>query len=801
MSTGRKKLIILSAVFILAFAIGMMRAPEERTQAEDGGSAMTAASLPVLCTSFGDRLINPLYAYTEEMDAASLADSVYPFTDSLDMTVTLLDGAAVPKSVSWEVRDEAGGRLIERGSTSVLQGSRSECRFSFSLQDLYEDETYYFLRFAVETGDGTGFYYTRIRKVNAENLEALTAYALAFHDAQFDKNAAAGYAAKLEPNDQSDRGTLAYVDIHCSLDQLSWGDSGASQSSKTWMTVQAIHGTYAYFRFDYLAEARFGRMQPAVLRCRETMTLQKNREAMYLLEYERHADQVWEANEDTVSTKGFLFGIQENGSAEALTAGNVTAFAVNGDLWCYEQKSGSLTRIFSFRHRGEHELRTLRSDCGIRIMSADKESGTVEFVVSGYMNGGSREGTSGAVCYSYDPNEGTLTEIMAIASDKSPEMASRDVERLFARGGGHYLYFCLNRQITAMDLASGETAVLVSRSEFDSLVQSEDKNIFAWQSGSERTFPGAVHVMNLKSGANPVLQAGEGEFIRTLGFIRNDLIVGRGRCDSEPLDDGAGGRYPLYGLEIFDEDISSIMSYSFPDVYISGIGIDSEKIIVHRYALKEGGGYTAKADDVLLRSDSDTKTSSASVSTYKHETLKRVSMLAVNKLPSYTRLAVKPVPVLYEGRQMSAADAGDVFAGYYAWSGGNFLGSFETAGGAIAAAAPDFGYVTDARTGRLVWCWSVKRSKAEISPGTIRTDLPQSLDLHGASFRNLQYFLDAGIPLCWTGPDHGELWIIGYGRQDVLVYDPASRETSRLPQEEVEEALLRDDNYLRAYTD
>ena len=41
-------------------------APEEKTQAEDGGSAMTAASLPVLCASFGDRLINPLYGYTEE---------------------------------------------------------------------------------------------------------------------------------------------------------------------------------------------------------------------------------------------------------------------------------------------------------------------------------------------------------------------------------------------------------------------------------------------------------------------------------------------------------------------------------------------------------------------------------------------------------------------------------------------------------------------------------------------------------------------------------------------------------------
>ena len=801
MSTGRKKFIILSAVFLLAFVIGMMRAPEERTQAEDEGSAMTAASLPVLCASFGDRLINPLYGYTEEMDAASLVDSVYPFADDLDMTVTLLDGAAVPKSVSWEVRDEAGGRLIERGSTSVLQGSRSECRFSFSLQDLYEEETYYRLRFTVEMNNGTtARYYTRIRKVSAENLEALADYALAFHDAQFDKNAAAAFAAKLEPNDQADRGTLAYVDIHCSLDQLSWGDSGAVQSSKTWMTIQAVHGTYGYFCFDYLAQTRFGRTGLVTLRCRETMTLQKNREAMYLLAYERHANQLWEANDETVGAKGFLFGVQEDGSAEALSSGGVTAFAVNGDLYIYESKAQKLTRVFSFRRRSGHELRTLQSNCSILIMSVDTDKGTVEFAVSGYMNGGSREGMSGVVCYSFDLNDRSLTETMAIASDRSPEMVRRDAARLFAHGG-NYLYFCLDRQIKAVDLTSGETAVLVSPAEFDSLVQSEDKTAFAWESGSDRTFPGAVHVMNLKNGTNLTVQAEEGGFIRTAGYFREDLIVGRGRTDAEPLDDGAGGSWPLESLEILDENLESIKVYAYPGIFISGIDKDSEKIIIHRYARNEEGGYVAKADDVLLRSDSETRTAAAAVTTYKHETLKRVAMLAVSKLPSYQRLTLESGPVLKEGRRLSAAGTGDTFAGCYACGGGNFLGAFETAGDAIAAASPYYGYVTDARTGRLVWCWSVKRSRAEISPGSVRTDLAESLDLCGVSFRNLMYFLDAGTPVRWISPDRGTLWIVGYDSQNVLVYDPASRETSKLPQEEVDEAILRHDNYLRAYTD
>ena len=801
MSTGRKKLIILSAVFLLAFAIGMMRAPEERTQADEEGSAMTAASLPVLCTSFGDRLINPLYGYTEEMDAASFADSVFPFAESPEMTVTLLDGAAVPESVSWEIRDETGGRLIERGSTSAFRGSRSECSFSFPLQDLYEDETYYRLRFTVEMNGLTARYYTRIRKVSAENLEALTKYALAFHDAQFDKEAAAAYSAKLEPNDQADRGTLAYVDIHCSPDQLSWGDSGAEQSSKTWMTVQAVHGGYGYFRFDYLARAAFAGARPVTLRCRETMTLQKNRDAMYLLRYERHVNQLWEPGDDTVTAKGFLFGVQEASSVQSVSAGDVTAFAVNGDLYAYEAKARKLTRVFSFRRRSEHELRTLRSDCSIRIMSVDRENGEIEFAVSGYMNGGSREGTSGAACYTYKPAEGSLAESVTIASGRSPEMVKQDIGRLFVRGDGGFLYYCLDRQIIAMDPDSGETAVLVGRGEFDSFVQSDDKNAFAWQSGNDRDLPGSVHVMNLKKGKNLTVQAEKGGFIRTFGYIREDLIIGRGRLDAVPLDDGEGGVFPLNSLEILDEELETIMTYAYPGIYISGIGIDSEKITVRRYALTENGEYAAKADDILLRSDSETGTGASPVTSYKHETLKRALMLPMDRMPSFQRITEETSPVLHEGRRQSPADADDAFAGCYAYGGGNCLGSFETAGGAITAAAADYGYVTDAQTGQLVWCWTARRERAEISPGAIRTDLPRSLDLCGINYRSLLYFLDAGIPVRWISPAGGERWIVGYGQQGAAVYDPAARQTSFVAQEELDETILRSDNYLRVFTD
>ena len=800
MSIVKKKAIILPAVFILALIIGMLIAPEKAPAAEEG-STMNAASLPVLCMSLGDRQINPLYGYTEEMDAAGFADSVFPFTDALTAKVTLLGGTARPKSVSYEIRDEQGTRLIERGTATAFDGSRGEYSFSFSLQDLYAEETYYRLKFTVSMNDGSANYYTRIRKVDGETLKALTEYAGAFHDAMFDKSAASAYSAKLEPNDQADRNTLAFVDIHCAADQVSWGSSGAVPASDAWLTIQALHGDYGYFRFDYLASADAGGAEAVTFCCRETMTLQKNKKAMYLLEYERHAAQLWAPSEDTVSAKGFLLGLQEDGSVQMMRGGDYTAFAVNGELYCYAAKEQKLTRVFSFRKHGEHELRTFRSDDSIRIMEVT-EAGNIDFTVSGYMNGGIREGMSGAVYYTWQAENGTLKENMAIASDKAPALVKEDAAKLFMRGNGHFLYFCMDRQIIAMDITSGETAILVDRGEFGSLVLNENGTAFAWQPGSDQKAPGSIHVMDLVSGMNRSLEAAEGEFIRTLGYIREDLIIGRGRTADAPLNDGEEGRSPLSGLEILSEELESITRYSYPGIYLSGIEQDKEKIIVHRYAVKNDGKYLEEADDVLLRGDSEVKPSADAVSSYTHDTLRRLTMIAMNKLPSYLRLTTENTSEVIEGRKLTlpdgAAGAPDVC---YAYGRGRLIAVTKTPGEAIALSAPDYGYVIDARDGRVIWAWSVKKEKAELSSGAIRTDLERHMDLTGAAYRNLLYYIDSGIPVRWISQDGGERWLIGYEWQRGILYDPVTQETMRMAQEELEQAILRNDNYLWFYTD
>lgn len=800
MSIVKKKILILSAVFLCACILGMLKAPEGQAE-ERVGSAMDAASLPVLCAELGEQLINPLYGYSGKMDAGTLGLSMYPFTEDLSMKVHLLDGSETPGAVLYEVRSEDGSRLIEKGTVTHFGGSRADRYFSFSLQDLYEPETYYRLQFEVTLTSRKAYYYTRIIKTDGDNLEPLVSYASSMHGNLYNRSDANYYAAKLEPDNLSDKDTLAYVNINCSMDQVAWGDSGAKQVSDTYMTIEAIQGGYGYFHFDCLVQADVGEGSPETFRVTEHMTLQRNRNAMYLLRYERHTQQLWEIDENAIVPAGLLLGMQEEQDIQVVgdKDGDLTAFTVAGELYTYDTEKQHLTRVFSFRNGGEHALRSIMKDYRIKILETDKD-GNLEFVVYGYMNGGNREGMCGLVYYSYDAEEAILNEKMYVASARAYEMVKQDAETLFLKGNDHFLYFCFDDQIIAMDLASGEAAVLVTRTEMPSLVMNDSGTAFAWQNGGKETAH-SVRVMNLTAGTNLIVEAPEGEFIRTLGYIREDLIVGYGAEDGTPIFDGENERLPMDRLEILGPELDVLLDYHYDNIFLVDIAGDAEKITLHRYA-KAAGLYQYLNDDVLLRSDSAAKTPASPVSRYTHKTLKRMFVIPIGKLPSYLRMEVTASKGVLPGRVLTLPDTGTADVPpvrYLAFGKGRMLGEMTTPGAAIALAAADYGYALSSE-GRLIWAWSAKKEETELPVGAIRTDLAEALDISGASFRTLSFFLDRDMPVKWTSPELGIRWIIGYEWQNAILYDPGKREVYRMGQDELAAKIERNSNYLWCYT-
>ncbi len=794
----KKRIGILTAVFVLALVLGMLSAPEGQTEDAEG-SVVKAASLPVLYAEFCGHRVNPLYGYGSSVTAGCYEESLFPFTDELVIPLHLADCREVPQEVSYEVRSEDGSRLLQKGTVSSFSGKDNDYTFSLELTDLFEQGEYYRLLLEVKLSEKrTAYYYTRVAKEDKETTETLVEYAASMHTNLFDRSAARQYAAKLEPNDKTDKKTMAYVNIGSSFDQCAWGSTEAKPLSDGWLTIEAIQDGFGYFTYSYLVEAPTAEEETSSFRVKEHFTLQKYQKAMYLLRYERHMEQLWEGRESAVISSGILLGVQEEDNLQLMTSPdrNVTVFAVSGELYSYQAAQQKLTCLFSFRNAHEHELRTLQSDYAYKVMDVT-DDGDVEFIVYGYMNGGEREGRMGISYLTYHADKKTLSENMYIASEKNFERLKTEVGTLFRKGNDHFLYFYLNDRIYVMDFSSGETAVLADKAETESLVVNADGTAFAWQSGSDQEFSQMVRLINLKNGTNQTTEAPAGEFVRSLGFIREDFIAGFGQKNAQPLDNGVEKIYPVNRLEILGENMEELFSYAYDDICISGIVNEADKVVIHRYA-RDNGRYVYVNDDVMLRGDGGNENAGKGFASYNHPTLMKMMVVPLSKLPSYLRIESSRVDSLIGGAELvlpaSSAETEEK-AAFYAYGGGRMKACAVSAAEAVRAAEEDYGYVTD-REGRLYWCWKAKNEEKKLPAGLLPAvpAASQAVDVSGCSLRAYMSFLDSGRPLCWVSPEGRTLWIVGYEWQNALLYDAASAENSKMTQEALSEALLRRDN-------
>lgn len=801
MKGNRLKILILSVLFLATTVIALVGG-KEAGESSSRGSAFQAASLPVLCFSWQDQLINPLYGYTDMQtdQAGAEQPAVYPFTEEEQkLEIRMLDLKERPRGVSYELRDEEDGRLMAQGRIEEFAPAEEDWAFSVEFQDILTPDRYYLLNITVSLSRRSASYHTRVMKVtDRETVMMLTEYARNLHDDLFHRDTARAYMAQLETDTNSDKDTLAFVTLKSSFEQFCWGDAGIRQKDSAWMTIRGIQGNYLYLDYAFLAEWQAGEESVQQYRVTESVTLQRYGLSVYLLDYERHMDQLWSFTENSVVTQGILLGIQEEENLQCRISENqrFCCFSVGSELYLYDSQETRLTKIFSFHQTGEHPLRTLQKEYDIRIMDV-RDSGEAEFAVYGYMNGGTREGSCGISYCRYDREENQVREQVFLSSVQAPASLMLEVRRLFTKGNDNFLYFILDEELLVMDIDTGETAVLVSRQEYPGLVVSDSGTIFAWASETDQEQPGALRIIDLNTGERKTLTASDGEFIRPLGFLREDLAVGYGPRNAEMIRDGAGSRYPYDRIVIYDSVLSPLYRYHDDAVWIDHVTVLRDKMEIHRFSFSEGK-YSYLTPDIMLRSDAADQ-GSQYFTTVGSDTLKNMKVLKLERLPSSLRIEQTATRLFAEGQRLelpaSHADAPYYYRCFACGSQG-ITGAYATLGEAAAAARDVYGFVLY-RDGSLAWYWSGKQDEKVLEVGSgILDPGPDWENVSGVSLRELITFLNRDVPVRWGSPDRGDLWLIGYEWKNVVLYNPQNANVFRMLQSDFDEAIARDNNYL-----
>ncbi|MCI8513359.1 MAG: hypothetical protein HFI93_01830 [Lachnospiraceae bacterium] len=698
-----KKVLILAGIFLAAISMFWFM-NREAGPTEAVYAVMDSATLPVVSFDFEGQRINLLRGYTRAMDTNYLRDMLTPLSADRRLPLTIETYGTPVEQIGFEVRSLDGERLIEREEDLLFTQEGTEIRIFCELEDLLEKDREYLFCLTLKTDRYEQVrYYTRIRYYEDLPLAEMVAFAKNFSDRTLDKEAAEGLQAYLESDGSADNGTLGHVTIKSSFDQITWGKLAPVRSGNVQVKIHEADETTASVTFSYKVTGNDGADSYQV---EEFFLLRKVNGQIYLLVYERDMNQDFEMSEDILSGGIIELGIVGGRDLPLTyqTNKNYAAFVVDGELWEYNNSDNSAVRVFSFKQGNDDGIRTEYGEHDFKIANIS-ENGDIDFLVYGYMNRGPREGQCGLAFYRYNREQNLQTEIFYMESDKPFQLLDAEVSMLSFIGANELLYLVYDNGIYAIDFNGIEPVLITNNLKKGSFAVSADKSRIAWQEEDNVYGSRTVCVMYLEEGKTNRIEAAEGEYVRVLDFIGEDFIYGIAREGDAAASQVLAEECPMYALVIVDEAQNVQARYEQEGVYIAGITVENDRILIRRAVKEADGRYTEIASDSLIQNSEKTEEKETPLSFRTEEVRQRVYRLNFapsEKVGRSLSITAPKQMIAEEEKTLNLSSGRTSDERYFAYAAGRLNGISYSAADAVASVYDRMGTVVDARQ-NTIW--------------------------------------------------------------------------------------------------
>ncbi len=802
-----------------------------------GNTDMTAemgkATLPIVYMNVNDEYINPLHGYTTEMEGNYLRGPITPLmaNRSVSFRADLYD--AVIAKVSYEVRPVDMSRLIEDTEVSDFTYDGDVIYATATLKDLIEDDTEYMLIIKLTTSGGAVIrYYARVINRAELYLSEKMQFVRDFSDKTMNKKDADEIKKYMESNAEGDNSSYAYVNIHSSFRQLTWGDIDPVLISDKDMEIFEIDETTASIRLTYQVE-----VLSQVLNVSEFFRVLRGKR-MYLMEYERIADQVFDETKNVVVNGKIIHGIvHKKPVAIENSNASIYAFVQQNALFSYNSSTKTIARLFAFSDKDNNDARTRYDAHSIKPMMIDGV-GNTWFIVYGYMNRGINEGRMGVSLYYYDCAMNTIEEQLFIPYTKSYDILAKEIDNLAYISNRNRMYIFLDGSVYTVNIASRESETMQSSISETGFFASDDESIIAWQTGESVIDYTEIQLFRLNSMTPSVIPSSAGEIVIPLGFMDNDVIYGSARVSDITTDYTGKTMIPMYSVKIQDQNGNLLKDYRQDGIFVLGIEKSDNMIILSRVAKDpETGLFTRIDDDQIVNNKTQTtlKNKLSTVVTESTETTYQTVLYKPGEVDPASIKITNPKEVVFEGSRDVMLEGDDTLKRYYVYAKGELEGIYTSASEAVSVASDAFGVVTNRK---MAYVWesadrkpSVKLSDLEISGSAesapakeeeattaegeeeniegestpssyvksidmmlqsggvyksseeeIRTKSlvkvlsdnmdADILDLSGCSLSDVLFYPSAGIPVMAMTGEGNAVIIMGYDAKNTILYDP-----------------------------
>lgn len=619
------KPIVLIVVFIAAlitFCITTNKGNKDMT------TKQADATLPVMSFNLDKIKINTLHGYTTEMDPTKMRDCVIPISDDRKLSLSISTYGMAVDRISYKIRSMDGKRLVADDEISSFSNKDNTIQADISMPNVMDENTEYLLVFTITSGQDNVYYYSRIMQTDGKAAAKVVEFAKKFHDETFIKEDKSFFTTYMETT-TGDRNTLAHVDLTSTVSQITWGSMAAAQYTNPVIALKEINDSYDVVTIDYVMSCVDGKGETEYYNVREYFRLRQTESRMYVLNYERTANQIFNSENSFISDSGsVMLGIRSSEAEyRANEAGSVICFVQEGDLYSYDINNGMIIKVFSFRDAEGIDERENWNHHDIKIVSVD-EAGSIDFVVYGYMNRGTHEGEVGTGVYHYDGLAHTIDEEAFIPSKTSYEVLKAEMGKMLYLNEKNEFYLMMDDSLYRINLGSMSVKKVVEGLSTGSYCASESNRYFAWVDSANQYSSNTIKVMDLKSGKTFEVKKGDDQYLRPLGFIGEDFIYGQANA-ADVVSDAAGNTtFPMNGLIILDtSDQSELKTYTPSGGYVEKISVDGYTVTIDLIA-QNNGVYAEIGQDTIMNREADSKQKIA-LDTSQSDTKLTVSAISI----------------------------------------------------------------------------------------------------------------------------------------------------------------------------
>lgn len=563
---------------------------------------MSEATYPVMYFISDKERVNRVTGYSANLGADAIRDGLIPLKTDKKVNFVVKPGEVQIKKASYEISDQGGQKIESSDISEFTLNKDGSFSGSFKIDKDLRTGNEYCLKISLMDGAGNKIhFFERLYYGENAHMKEMVTFVKNFHNCIFDKEKAKEVVKNIEPDRSMDNKSLAYVNIHSSLDLISFGSLAPKKVSEVIPTIREATDQTAIIELNYFVKASTGSGEE-LYKVSEGYRVRWTATRMYLLYYERYMEQIFDMKLASTAKSQLKLGITNNTEVASLVSADESkmAFVRSNELWFYNLAVNTAFKVFSFRQENTDYIRDVNEDHGIELLSMDTD-GNLRFMVYGYMNRGEYEGRLAIVLYEYSASRNRIQELVYIPVDLPFSKLKDQINSFAYINSSKVYYFTINNNIYSYNLVTKKLDVIAENINKEDMVMPASSGICAYMAEGEEKK--AITVLDMESGKEYRINPPKDGFVKLLGTIGSFIIYGNGDlANCGVLPDGTEV-YPMERVYIVDSENHIRKSYINKEYFVTGAQTIGSKICLQRVKKNGSRAFITADDDYIYNND------------------------------------------------------------------------------------------------------------------------------------------------------------------------------------------------------